>query len=477
MAKIYCKYHADVPARWACSHCMINFCKSCIQAGNGEVPVCPVCGQQAESLGAGNLIRPFWQRIHQFFLYPLQFPPLLFMLLLTVISMIFNKLPADKMPFGILIEIAMFMLFIKYAYVVLEYTAQGYLRAQRINGQLLTNKLETPFKQLFIVFLFLIFLSELVALDNEVILYIGLFVTALVFPASVMVLAVEHRFFRAINPIRLLEVIHRIGGAYFIMCLYILLLLVGAMEVTSLMIEYLPTSIYMPVGNYIVMYFILVMFNMMGYVIYQYHERLGYSIEQEYSENGESGSWPHETEPALREVEILFHEGKLDEVRKRLISMIQEHPGNLLYRERLHRLIQKSGDMEGLRNYSADYLVRLILEDRPSEAIRVFSDCYKLDKDFKFGNGRQRFLMAQLLNKNGQSRAALNLLTNLHVDLPGYDGVPDAYLLVAKILCESFNEDEKARQVLMFLKNKYPAHPRMQQVNEYMQIISGLKRN
>lgn len=463
-----------MPARWACNHCLINFCKNCIQADKGEVPVCPVCGKPAESLGAGNLIRPFWQRIHQFFLYPLQFPPMLFMLLLIVINIVLNKLPADKMPFGILVEIAMFMLFIKYAYVVLEHTAQGYLRAQRIQGKMLTENLETPFKQIFIVFLFLIFLSELAALDSVALIYIGLFVTALVFPASVMVLAVEHRFFRAINPIRLLEVIHRLGSAYFIMCLYILLVLVGAMEVTNLMVEYLPTSIYLPVGNFIIMYFILVMFNMMGYVIYQYHEKLGYSIEQEYSE---AGSWPHETEPALREVEILFHEGKLDEVRKRLISMIQEHPGNLLYRERLHRLIQKSGDMEGLRNYSADYLVRLILEDRPSEAIRVFSDCYKLDKNFKFGNGRQRFLMAQLLNKNGQSRAALNLLTDLHVDFPGYEGIPQAYLLVAKIMCESFNEDEKARQVLNFLQNKYPTHPRMPEVKEYMKIISGLRRH
>lgn len=477
MATIFCKYHPDMPARWACNHCLINFCKNCIQANKGEVPVCPVCGKPAESLGAGNLIRPFWQRIHQFFLYPLQFPPMLFMLLLIAINIVLNKLPADKMPFGILVEIAMFMLFIKYAYVVLEHTAQGYLRAQRIQAKMLTDNLETPFKQIFIVFLFLIFLSELAALDNDVLIYIGLFVTALVFPASVMVLAVEHRFFRAINPIRLLEVIHRLGGAYFIMCLYILLVLVGAMEVTNLMVEYMPTSIYLPVGNFIIMYFILVMFNMMGYVIYQYHENLGYSIEQEYSETGEAGSWPHETEPALREVEILFHEGKLDEVRARLISMIQGHPGNLLYRERLHRLIQKSGDMAGLRNYSADYLVRLILEDRPSEAIRVYSDCYKLDKNFKFGNGRQRFLMAQLLNKNGQSRAALNLLTDLHVDFPGYDGIPQAYLLVAKIMCESFNEDEKARQVLEFLQNKYPTHPRIPQVKEYMRIISGLRRD
>ena len=474
MAKIFCKYHTDVPARWACSHCLINFCKNCIHLDSEDTPTCPVCGKPADSLGAANLIRPFWQRIHQFFLYPLQFPPLLFMLLITVISLIFNKLPEDKLPFGILIEIAMVMLFIKYAYAVLEHTAQGYLRAQRIKGEMLTENLETPFKQIFIVFLFLIFLSELSALNNDAVLHLGLSITALVFPASVMVLAVEHKFFRAINPVRLLEVIHRIGGAYFIMCLYIILLLFGIMQATSLMIDYLPTSIYVPVGNFIIMYFVLVLFNMMGYVIYQYHEKLGYSIEREYSE---SESWPHETEPELRKIEILFNEGKLNEARNRLIEMIQEHPGNLQYRERLHRLVQKIGDLEGLRKYSADYLVRLVLDDRPSEAIRVYSECYKLDKDFKFGNGRQRYLMAQLLIKNGQSRAALNLLTNLHIEFPGYDGIPDAYLLVARILCESFNEDEKARQILEFLLDKYPSHPRIPKVKEYMNVVSGLRQH
>jgi len=474
MAKTFCKYHPDVPARWVCRHCRIDFCKNCIQSENEQLPTCPVCGKQVESLGAGNLIRPFWHRISQFFLYPFQFPPLLFMLLLTVLSIVVNRVPADIMPFGVLIELAMVMLFVKYAYVVLEHTAQGYLQAQRIHLKLLTENLETPFKQLFIVFLFFIGLSELSGLEDEALLYIGVFFTALVFPASVMVLAVEHRFLRAINPITLLGMIRRIGGAYFIMCLFLLILLMSAMQATDIMAEYLPQSIYMPVGNFIIMYFTLIMFNMMGYVLYQYHEKLGYGIQQEYSEAVNSGFWPHETEPALREIEILFHEGKLGEVRQRLIKLVQEHPGNMQYRERLHRLLLASSDMEGLRIYSADYIGRLMLESRPSEAIRVFTDCYKLDKDFKFGNGRQRFAMAQLLNKNGQSRAALNLLTDLHVDFPGYEGIPDAYLLVARILCESFNEDAKARQILEFLQNRYPHHPRMPQVKEYMTVVTGL---
>ncbi len=477
MAKTFCKYHPDTPARWVCGHCQINFCNNCIQIESDEHPTCPVCGQQVGSLGAGNLIRPFWQRIPQFFLFPLQFPPLLFMLLLTVLSIIVNKVPAEILPFGILIELAMFMLFMKYAYVVLEHTAQGHLQAQRIHGKLLIENLETPFKQLFIVFVFFMGLSELADLENKVPLYIGMLFTALIFPASIMILAVEHKLFRAINPVILLGLIRRIGYAYLIMCLFLLLLLMSAMQATDMMVEYLPASIYMPVGNFIIMFFALIMFDMMGYVLYQYHEKLGYQIQHEYSEPGDTTSWPHETEPALRKIEILFHEGKLDEAQARLVKMILEHPGNMQYRERLHRLMLARRDLPGLRDYSADYITRLMLENRPSEALRVFTDCYKLDNEFKFGNGRQRYAMAQLLSKNGQARSALNLLTNLHVDFPGYEGIPDAYMLVAKILCESFNEDKKARQILEFLQNKYPQHPRIPQVKEYMTVVTGLRQH
>ena len=477
MAKSFCKYHPDVPARWVCRQCQINFCKHCIQIENDENPTCPVCGQHAESLGAANLIRPFWYRIPQFFLFPLQFPPLLFMLLLTVLSIVVNKVPSEIMPFGILIEIAMFMLFMKYAYVVLEHTAQGYLQAQRIRGKLITENLETPFKQLFIVYVFFIGLSELSELDDKAPLYIGMLFTALIFPASIMVLAVEHRFLRAINPIVLMATIRRIGSAYFIMCAFLLMLLMSAMQVADIMVEYLPDSIYMPAGNFIIMFFALIMFNMMGYVLYQYHEKLGYQIHKEYNEPNDPDSWPHETEPELRSIEILFNEGKLDEAQTRLIKMIMVHPGNMQYRERLHRLMLARSDLKGLRDYSTDYIARLMLDNRPSEALRVFTDCYKLDKEFKFGNGRQRYEMAQLLNKNGQARAALNLLTNLHVDFPGYEGIPDAYMLVAKILCESFNEDKKARQILEFLQNKYPQHPRITQVKEYMTVVAGLAQH
>ena len=430
------------------------------------MPECPVCHRAVESLGTGNVITPFWQRLPAIFAYPAHLAPMLFILALAVIDLLLGT-----SLFGILVQLALFVVFMKYAYVVLERTAQGLLEPVPVTWEVLSEELELPFKQLFVVFLLIVLNSQLYNWGGSGLLFVGQLLTALFFPASVMVLAVEHSFFSAINPVTLAGVVRRIGPPYLLLWLFLYLLMTGVMELTYYLSLYLPAAFYEPLGNFLSMYLTLVVFHMMGYVIYQYHEELGFAIAREYeAEDARTGP----ALPGLREVEILFHEGKVEEARQRLTGLIEEHPGNIQYRELLHRLMLNTGDVEGLRNYSADYIVRLLLHDRPSEAQRVYTDCYKLDPGFKFGTAKQRHQMAQLLFNNGQARAALALLNNLHSDFPAYEGIPDAYLLVAKILCEKFNQDAKARQVLEFLQQRYPSHPDLPRVNDYLAMMVSL---
>jgi len=381
-------------------------------------------------------------------------------------------------PVGFIFGLLLLVVFLLYGYDVLEETSQGHLEAKPFGGDLLTDDLFRRAKQIAIIVLFLL-------LDNYITSGMGfafsgigyeLFgrsIIALVLPASIMILAVNDSFFRAINPIILFDTVQRIGGPYFIMYFFLMLLINSLMYVTIWMVDFLPSVIYQPLWFFVGMYFMLIMFNMMGYVLYQYHEELDYSISEEFSDSSTATTLV-DFDPALREVEILFQEGKVDEARQRLLRLIRDNPGNLIYRERLHKLHINLGRIEQMHESSADYIVRLLSEQRPSEAQRVFSECYQLDKTFKFGTGRQRHAMAKLLYKNGQARAALALLNNMHQDYPGYEGIPDAYLLVAKILCETFNEDTKAEQVLDFLQKKYSQHPCNVDVQAYRKVVASL---
>ncbi len=117
------------------------------------------------------------------------------------------------------------------------------------------------------------------------------------------------------------------------------------------------------------------------------------------------------------------------------------------------------------------------MHGKPTETLRVFTECYRLDREFKFGDARQRHRMAELLANNGQDRAALALLNNLHRDFPRYAGVPDAYRLVARLLSEKFNQDDRARQVLDFIESRYPDYPHLDEVRAYRRVIEQVAGN
>lgn len=469
MAQIFCKYHPDKPASWVCRHCQINFCKSCITEKDTSMPSCPVCQRAMESLGSGNVISPFWQRIPKFFLYPLNTTPLLIMLVFAGLQLLL----AGSL-FGLLIALVLFVVFMKYAYIVLEQTSQGYLKPRNLDAGDLTEELELPFKQLLIVILLGLFQGFLQKLG---LWFVGSLLTALILPASIMVLAVEHSFFSAINPLMLIGVAQRIGVQYLTMCAFLFMLLISSNIAQGIFYNYLPGFVLPGAMMFVNMYFILVMFHMMGYVLFQYHEQLGYTVDTEVVEQPDGADAEQKQDPGLNDVTILYHEGKIEEAQARLAGLIRETPGNMNYRERMHKLLINTKNIPALREYSGEYITRLMAEQRPSEAQRVFSDCYKLDKSFKYGTGAQRHMMAELLYKNGQSRAALSLLNNLHKDHPGYERIPEAYLLVAKIMFESFNQEEKAKQILEFVKARYPQHERIPDINAYLKVVTKISNN
>jgi len=469
MAKVYCKYHPAIPARWSCDQCHINFCTDCVHRDKpGSDPTCPVCGRKAVSLGAGNVIRPFWHRLPHFFLFPAHLTPLLFLLALTVLSVL-----VSRSLFGLLIQLVINIVFLKYAFVVMEDVAHGHLKPRPISGSVLSDELELPFKQIFLI----VFMATV---NYKVLEYLGsgpftlvLIFTVLAFPASIMVLAIEHSFFKALNPLVLLVTMKRIGPSYFILCIFLMLLLFGSDQAIYLFSTILPLKLFFAAVNFISMYFALIMYSMMGYVLYQYHEELGFSIEEEYQEDSISQK-RDVGDLRFRNIDILLQEGKVTEAEQKLIQAIKDNPGELEPREKLHRLYIATRNQTGLQQHSADYVVRLLHMKKPSEAMRVYLEAYHVTEEIKLKGAKERYQLAELLKSNGQSRVALTLLNNLHQEYPSYEGIPAAYLLVAEIMFEYFNEEQKALQILDFLSKKYPGHPLQGKIKEYRQVVERM---
>ncbi|MEJ2452501.1 MAG: hypothetical protein P8047_17905, partial [Gammaproteobacteria bacterium] len=181
-----------------------------------------------------------------------------------------------------------------------------------------------------------------------------------------------------------------------------------------------------------------------------------------------------EVSPEMRAVEILMHEGKTEQAANQLAGLIRNAPGELEARDRLLKLLRLMGDEFRHREQGQSYISFLFGENKISQAARVFQACYEFDKEFKPQKPGERLELGRYLRQNSSPKQAMALLNNLHKDFPSYENIPQAYLMVAQILCEQFNEDARARQVLNFILENYPSHPMRDAVQDYLRVVDDV---
>lgn len=478
MSQIACKYHYDLPARWSCHSCRINFCTNCVKAAQQQPPRCVLCGEPLVVVGAENVVVPFWQRLHHFFMYPLNAVPGSIMVLLTVvIAALGNTL------FGILAIFLSALIFMKYAYVVLEDTSHGYLLPRPFVAEMITRDLELPFKH--ILNIFLITALNYLAYDyglqikSEYLFQVVASITIFLLPASVMLLASRRSFTSAFNPALYYKVVTSIGIAYLLLYAFVLMMLSSATAAMYYIHPFIPDGFHLTTYSLISMFFLLSIFNMLGYVLYQYHEKIGFDVDVEVSSSQRSNEEMGDFElrmPAMIDIEILVQEGEYQKAMKQLEKQIASEPSDMHARGYYQRLLHVLGDVEGAKKHCADFVGRLIAEKKITQAMKVFSACYKEDPNVTLTKPGQRLEMASLYIDNGEYRIAMHLLNNLHKDHPAYSEIPEAYLLAAKIMSDKLNQHDKAIKTLHFVLEKYPQNKGVNEAREYLNILESVSR-
>lgn len=470
MAQISCKYHQTTPASWSCRQCHINFCATCINPERYQsLPNCPVCGAQLESLGAANLITPFWLRIPKFFTYPAQPSSLLVLMFIALFGLL-----VDVQFIGFVAAILALVAFVTYAFAVLERTACGQLDAPPFPRGDISGDLLTGFRQLFLVLLFgfgLYATDEYVSATSYQIMFAFV---ALVLPAATMTLAVDHRLTRALNPLLWARMIARIGFPYLILVGFLLVLMLGSDTMARVVSRLLSDSRVTPLLILIFMYFVLIMFNMMGYVIYQYHEQLGYAVPQRAGSNVHQAGAIDGASAGIRESEILLQEGKLEEALATLERKAKEHPVDFALRDRYHKLLLAANRPDKLQEHGRDYLSRLLIERKSSRAMEVLRDCMHANPQFKPASAGEVFPLAMYLKANGEQRLALQLLNRFHSVYPHHQDTPKNYLLAAQLMFEQFNRDADAAAVLRFVIEHFPDHELTPRLRDYLATVERL---
>ncbi len=473
MAQIVCKYHNERPAKWYCEPCQINFCSSCIPRRAIYAAVkCPICHQDVEALAAENSIESFWNRLPLFFLYPIKFSSLLFLLLLSLMSLGIEYDPI----LAISIPIFVIIFFFRYAYISLEQTAKGHMEIPGFSIDILLNQLDIPLKQILIIVAAIAVNFTVYDVFGKAAFIVTLLLSIVAAPASIMVLATEYSFFRAFNPLIIARLIIRLGKSYAILCAFLALLMLSSEVSFSFMSKVIPAKYLWPEYFFINMYFILIMYSMMGYVIFQHHEQLGFEIEVDLDQHvaDDDLAIDKNKHESIVQAEILLKEGKVELAVEVLSKAIKSFPADFSLKAMYHKLLKVTGNTTELELHASNYIERSLMSHKQALAIDVFIETREIIPTFLPDKAKNRYELALSLNEKNYSEYALACVNNLHRDFPSYDGVIKAYFLAAKIMCEKLGDDDKAITVLEFVLGNYSVNELKQEMLDYIEMIKNL---
>lgn len=407
-----------------------------------------------------DAIEPFWLRLRQITLYPLQ-KEALFTISVFALLRILGFLPGSiGWIANLLVAVAVY----KYATEVLVATANGRMEAPtgyQTDEEVgwLQVKLQAGLVILAILAMVLLPLPLAIA----AIVFIGFGI-----PGATMSAAIDRNLWHALNPVTWAQIMARLGAPYFIVGVLSFVILMSQLNAQSLLLPFLPTWLGVIVFYFISHYATVVTFHLMGYLIYQYHELLGYEVEerQVIKRPMEAG--------ILADAEALVREGNTQAAEEMLREEIDTRGAIPAVHDRYRKLLALRGDTEKLLKHGREYLNVLIAQDQDRKALDVIRECRALDKAFMPSEPGYITRLAHKAAELGQSQLALEITSGFHRAHPKHPDVAKNYLLAARLLAEKFNKDEQARALIRQLQANYPTHPLMPEIEAYAKFLDSI---
>ena len=413
-------------------------------------------------------IKPFWEIIPQIFRYPAHASSLTTIALFSLLWLL-SFLPG---LIGLLAALLMAAATYKFAYAVLVHTARGNLEPPE--GYFAQVDDGVYWQQIGLWLLMFLIWIGVAMLTGSPTVTITLAVFMLVaLPIATMVLAIDQSVLHALNPVTWLDGMRRIGWPYVLVVVFLLMMIASSYTARAFVAPMLPFLLGYVAFQFIAMYFLVAMFFLMGYVIYQYHEELGFEID-EYA--GGRLPDPRANDPILDRAQGLIEEGKPEDAKKVLKDALRS-AGPLSEASKLYqRLCRITGDGAALKEFGRGQVTALLELGRDKDALELARECLETDASFQLADGRQVARLAELANTYGQYQLALKLTNGFGKRYPNHPDIPRVYLLAARVLSDKLGKDDQALAIVRQLERKYAQHelaPEIGKLRQMLDAISG----
>lgn len=315
-------------------------------------------------------------------------------------------------------------------------------------------------------------------------------VLSLLLPAAAIVIALEDSLPRALNPLNVITLVQAMGSAYFVLWGFFLAI-AGSRQAALALGQNWPAALRFPVEMAVANYLGLVLFALMGYALYQFHQELHLDVDVDFDEHREAGgaeaiasagsaraaamkSGAVPTDPWERKVHDLVSQGNfkdaIAEVRDRMRYDRMDAPLNL----RLHALLLKQGDdaatlAQGQQLVTA--LARAGLGRELGDALRKLQ---ALDGTFAPTEGDVILPAATAAVQQRDFPLAAQLLRGFDKRFPGHKDTPGVFFLGARLLSEQNRQHDKAARILRAVVQQFPDHAVTAEARNYLLVLERM---
>lgn len=414
--------------------------------------------------GAPPAIPPFWNRLNAFFLFPFQPRPLIYAVFLSLCSLAAML----SVPIAVITVIGILLATARYSFKVSAMASMGLLKAADFDDTRSDpGWTHLPWKFLGVLFVHGLVIA-LLASANEGLGTLGRFVSALLVPATLMVLIQTCSLRSAISPAELMRAVAAVGMPYLLLCLFMLLLNIGMPIAWGLLLPLAPKGLIAPVMTFVGVYFAWVSASMVGYVMYQNHESLDIDLVKDPQAELAGARPGGAGDPLARErdaqVSDLIRQGQIREAYDLAYEWQRGNPENLPDQRRYHRVLLLSDKPDQLTWFTERYLQSLLKANKGQDALQVHESSLAKLPSLSLESAELTLTLAQLAWKNQNDKHALALLKGFDKRYPRDPAVPKAYELVARILHLGLGRTAQALTVYRAMQKHFAQHPATQEV-------------
>ncbi|PRC91601.1 tetratricopeptide repeat protein [Solimicrobium silvestre] len=414
-------------------------------------------------------ITPFWRRLPGFFIYPLKTASILRIAGYALVAALTAVLP--KLLGGI-VNLVLIVLFLKYVFVIMERTMNGQFESETsLDAD--EGDVKQVFRQYGLIIILAFQIGICAALGGRNGLFISLLMGGLMMPAAIMIIAVTHSLSQALNPLRILFYIKTIGIPYLALCFFLFSLMGSSAWLQSFLHAHVTSWMVQPLMNFVSFYFMLMMYHMMGYAIYQYHQKLGVDVEVGFEQAEANLAEKKGSDPALALLSTLIADGQEQAAIDLLREAIKARWENNELHERYQKLLM-AHDPSAAQHHAREFIAKMVNEKRLFKALDLCEYHLKLDREFRLQDSYQIHVLATAAKLASRPKLALDLMRQFDRRYPTHPDIPAIYFLSAQLLSEHYRKNAEAQQILQAIQRKFPDHPLAGNARDYAVVLDKM---